>query len=378
MLLSDHPRAMGGGVAGALADQVGRQVPIGVERRVADQAGHFRRRHRLFADDDAHRVTDAAILDHPEPRGGGVDQHIAALHRRDRPRPLDIGEDQPLIISRASVERGDGGGVGAAGDGEAMHLLEGAERWGGIGTGREPEALAKLVRPVRGDLHLRQARPARAIDAEAADKAVIGRVASERRAGEVGGRGRGGEGIEQIARVRRGRGEAGIDIAHCIALRCPGAVAGRVEKGLAQHHVGAEPGGTVARADRVERGDHIRAGRQQVEQGLVGAVGPDRLEIPLGVESGERLRRFEGRRYRSGPRPRGRGLGRRAIGRDCPEGESEAGGTQQAGQGSHGSEISHRRPQVQLRDGRDGALSRSGAAQRDSLSFAVRGDMAAR
>lgn len=153
---------------------------------------------------------------------------------------------------------------------------------------------------------------------------------------------------------------------------------GGVEKGLAQHHVRPKPRGAIARADRIERVDDVRPRRQQIEQGLVGAGGPDWLQVPFGIESGERRRRLEGGRRRSRPHPRGHGLGRRAVGPDPPEGQREAGGAQEAGQGSHGSEISQRAGQVQRREGRDRALSRSDAAPRDSLSFAARRDMGAR
>jgi hypothetical protein len=104
-----------------------------------------------------------------------------------------------------------------------------------------------------------------------------------------------GEGIERAAGVGHDRGEAGIDIAHRIAVRRAGAAAGGVEKGLAQHHVGAQPRVAVVGADSVQRGDDIRARRQQIEQGMVGAVGPDRLEVALGVEGEELGPGLEGR-----------------------------------------------------------------------------------
>lgn len=151
MLVGDDPRAVGRGVAGALADQVRRQVPIGVQGGVADQPRHFRGRHGALADDDAHRVPDPAVLDHPEPGRAGVDEDVAALHRRNGAGALDIGEDQPLVIGGAPVERGEGGRVGAAGDGKAVHLLEGAEGRRRIGIGGEAKALAERLRPIGGD-----------------------------------------------------------------------------------------------------------------------------------------------------------------------------------------------------------------------------------
>jgi len=185
MLLRDHARPPGGGVAGPFADQIRWQIPIGIERGIADQAGHFRCRHGALADDDPHRVANPSVLDHPQAGRGGVDENVAALHGRDRAGPLDIGEDQLLIESGAPVQGGDRGGIGAAGDDQAVDLLEGAQRRRGIGTGGEAEPLAKLIRPIRGDLDLREARPARAIGGEAADQAVIGRIASERGPGEI-------------------------------------------------------------------------------------------------------------------------------------------------------------------------------------------------
>ena len=376
----DDARSAGGGVAGALADQVGRQVPIGIERGIADQARHFRRRHGALADDDAHRVADPPVLDHPEPGGGGVDEDVAALHRRNGARALDIGEDQALVISRAPVERGDGGGIGAAGDGQPVHLLEQAQGGGGIGVGGETEPLTELLGPAGGDLELGEARPAGAIGAEAADEAVIGRVAGEGGAGERGGRGRGGERVEQVALRRHGRGEAGVDIAHGVALRGAGAVAGRVEESLAQHHVGAQAGAAVARADCVERGHDVRTGREPIEQGLVRAVGPDRLEIALRIEGEELRARFEGSgrgRTRQG-RARGRGLGRVAVGRDGPEADGEAGGAQEAGQIRHCRENRRRRRRGPTTGGAGRALCRTDAGRRDSLSFAARRDMGTR
>lgn len=185
MFVGDHARATGDGVPGALADQVRRQVPIGIERGEADHACHFRSWHRALADDDAHPVADAAVLDHPEPGRGGVDQDIASLNRRNGARALDIGEDQPLVISGAAIEGGDGGRVGAASDGEAVHLLEDADGRRGIRSGGEAEALAELIRPVGGDLVLGEAGPAGAIGGETPDEAVIGRVARQSGAGEV-------------------------------------------------------------------------------------------------------------------------------------------------------------------------------------------------
>ncbi len=378
MLVGDHARATGDGIAGALADQVRRQVPVGIERGEADQARHFRRRHGALADDHAHRVADPSVLDHPEPGRGGVDEDVAALDRGNRAGPLDIGEDQPLVISGATVQGGDGRRVGAAGDGEAVHLLEGAERRRGIGRGGEAEALAELVRPAGGDRTLWQARPAGAIGGEAADQPVIGRVARQGGAGEVRRRGRRGERVERCVRIGRGRSEAGIDIAHRVAPGRAGAVTGRVEKGLAQHHVGAQPGAAIAGADRVQRIHDIGTRRQQIEQGLIGAVGPDRLEVALGIERGERRRRIERSGVRgSRSRPRRSGLRRGAVGRDRPESERETGGAEEAGERSHGHEISQPGGQVQQRDGRDGGLCRTGAARRESLSFAVRPDMGA-
>ena len=371
-LPGNHPRTAGGGIAGALADQIGRQVPIGVERGIADQPGHFGRRHGALADDDEHRVADPAVLDHPEPRRGGVDEDIAPVERGDRAGPLEIGEDQPLVIGGAAIQRGDGGAIGAPRDRKAVNLLEGAQRGGGVGAGGEPEALAELLGPVRGNLELRQAGPAGAVGGEAAHEAAIGRVAGQAGACERDRRGRGGEGIERSAVLGHHRGEAGIDVAHRIAPGRAGAVARRVEKGLAQHHVGAKAGAAVAGPDRVERGHHIGARRQQVEQGLVGAVGPDGLEVALGIEGEELGPGLEGGRVRPcrSRAPR-RGLRRRAVGRDGPETDGEAGGAQEAARGRHGCQNRPRPLRGPTMGRRGQRLCRTGAGDRDSLSFAA-------
>lgn len=366
-LVGEHARAAGGGVAGALADQVRRQVPIGVERGIADQTGHFGRRHCPLADDHEHRIADPAVLDHPEPGGGGVDEDVAALHGGDGAGPLDIGEDHPLVIGGAAVERGDGGGISAAGDGEAVHLLEGAEFGPGIGIGGEAEALAELVRPVRGDLDLGQTGPTRAPGGEPANQAVIGRVAGQAGAREGDWRGRGGEGVERRAVPGRHRREAGVDIAHRVALRRPGALSRRVEEGLAQHHVRPQPGAAVAGADRVERGDDVGARRQQVEQSLVRAVGPERVEVALGVEGEQFGSRLEGRGARRRGRAERRRLRRGAVGRDGPEAESEPGGAQEATQRRHGGKIGEGARQVQQRDSRDWACAE--LTQRGGILF---------
>ena len=378
-LVSDDPRAAGGGIAGALADQVGRQVPVGIERGIADQPGHFWRRHGALADDDEHRVADSAVLDHPESGGRGVDEDVAALHGRDGAGALDIGEDQALVKGRAPVQRRDRGTVGAAGDRKAVDLLEDAHCRRRIGIARQAQPPAKLIRAVRGDLDLRQARPARAPGREAAGQAVIGGVAGQAGAGMRDRRIGRGEGIKRATGIGHGRGEAGIDIAHRIALGRAGAVAGRLEKGLAQHHVGAQPRIAVAGADRVERGDDIRPWRQQVQQGLVGTVGPDRLEVALGVEGEELGPGREGRHAgRRRSRAQRRGPGRGAVGRDGPEAEGEAGSAQETGQGSHAVENRRRRGRGPTVGQAGQRLCRTGAARRDSLSFAARPDMGAR
>jgi hypothetical protein len=338
-LLGDHAGAAGDGVAGAPADQVRRQVPVGVERGIADQARHFRRRHVAFADDDAHLVADHAVLHHPEPCRGGVDQDVASRRRGNGAGALDIGEDQPLVESGAPVERGDCGGIGAAGDRQAVNLLEGAEHRGGIGIGGETETAAHLRGPVCGDLDPGQARPAGAVGGESADEPVIGRIARQGGTGVTDGRRRGREGIEDGAVPLLRRGETGIDITHRVALRRAGAVAHRVHISLAQHHVGPESVVAVPGADRAERDAEVRAVGQQCQQGLVRAVRPDRLEVALGIEGQEVRARLECGKpgLRGRRRARGHGLGRVAVGRDGPEADGEAGGTQEAGQGGHGS-----------------------------------------
>ena len=90
----------------------------------------------VLADDHPHRAGDAAILDHPQPRRGGVDEDVAAgAARRDGARPLDIGEDQPLIMAGAGVEGGDRRGIGSAVGRQAVRRLELAQRRGQRGVG---------------------------------------------------------------------------------------------------------------------------------------------------------------------------------------------------------------------------------------------------
>jgi hypothetical protein len=134
-LLAEHARAAGGGVAGALADQIGRQVPVGIERGIADQPCHFGRRHRPLANDDEHRIADSPVLDHPQAGGSGIDEDIAALHGRDGTGALDIGEDQPLVKRRTAVQRRDRAAVGAARNLEAVDLLESPQGGRRIGIG---------------------------------------------------------------------------------------------------------------------------------------------------------------------------------------------------------------------------------------------------
>ena len=368
-LVRDHARAARGGVAGALADQILRQVPIGVERGIADQARHFRRRHGALADHDQHRILDPAVLDHPEPGRGGVDENVAALDCRNGAGALDIGEDQPLVKGRAAVERGERRAVRSSGDGQPMGALEVPQDRRGVRIGGEAEALAKLLRPACGDRTLWQARPASAIGGQAPDEAVIGRIAGEAGA-RIGGRGGGrGQGVEQGAVLSRCGGEAGIDIAHRVARGWAGPVAGRVEKGLAQHHVGPQPGAVVARLDGVERGDDVGARGQQVEQGLVGAVCPDGLEVALGIERQQVRPGLErcGHVRASRGRAHWRRLWRGAVGRDGPEAESEAGGAQEMAQGRHGCKISEAGGQVQQREGRNWPCP--GLAQRNRIIF---------
>ena len=90
-----------------LAHQMLGDVPIGVERRIMDHAGDHRRRILRLADDDLHRVHRAAVFVHPQPRGGGVDQHEAALGRYGA-RPLEVGAQQRRGAARA-LRLGHGG-----------------------------------------------------------------------------------------------------------------------------------------------------------------------------------------------------------------------------------------------------------------------------
>jgi hypothetical protein len=260
------------------------------------------------------------------------------LCSRNGAGPLDIGEDQALIISGAAVERGDGGRIGAAGDGQAVRLLKGAESGGGVRIGGKAEALAKLFRPAGGDLDLGQARPAGAINGEAADEPVIGRIAGECHARVRDWRGRGGERVKGRAVVGCGGSKAGVDVAHRIAHWRARAFTDGVDIRLAQHHVCAERGAAVAGTNGAERLGEVGAVRQQGEEGAVGAVRPDRLEVALRIEGQKRrpgLEAGEGGGCQM-LRARRRRLRRRPISRDRSEAEREARGAQKGSQRRHG------------------------------------------
>jgi hypothetical protein len=56
-----------------------------------DGARQRRRRRVALADHDLHRVLDVAVLVHPQLRGGGVNDNVAAA-RREHAGALEVGE----------------------------------------------------------------------------------------------------------------------------------------------------------------------------------------------------------------------------------------------------------------------------------------------
>ena len=68
---------------------------------MADEAGHLRRLQLGLADHDFHRIDHPAVLVHPQPRAGGIDEDVAALrHRRDRANAREVGPDLPALALR--------------------------------------------------------------------------------------------------------------------------------------------------------------------------------------------------------------------------------------------------------------------------------------
>ena len=88
---------------------VGRRVPVGVERDVADEGVHHRRLGDRVgtAGDDAHRVHHLPVLVHVEPRGGRIDDHVAAPAGGQRAGALEIELQQPELGGAAVNAAGD-------------------------------------------------------------------------------------------------------------------------------------------------------------------------------------------------------------------------------------------------------------------------------
>ena len=88
--------------------QIARDIPIRVQGRVIDRAGEQRGRRIGLADDDLHAVRDAAILDHPQGRRGGVDHHVTLLERRFA-NPRQAGDDPRIGGTAADRQIGISG-----------------------------------------------------------------------------------------------------------------------------------------------------------------------------------------------------------------------------------------------------------------------------
>ena len=87
-----------------LAGEVGRDVPIWVERRIADVGGKHRRRPLGLADHHHHRVDRLGAVVHVQPLLRGVDHDIALVARRQSPRPLHVELKQlALLVGRISL-----------------------------------------------------------------------------------------------------------------------------------------------------------------------------------------------------------------------------------------------------------------------------------
>ena len=186
---------------------------------MADEGVHHRRL-RLgigLAGHDPHRIHHLAILVHIQTGCGGIDQRIAPVPRRQRPRPLEIEHQQPLLGFIA---------VQAAGD-----------------------RLAQLA--------VDRVHPADALN-------IIGKV------GRLGGVG------QQRARRRRHWFELRIDIDHPDP-RIVAQVAGVGDEGRAEHHFGALDRARTA-AHRIA--DRARHAARIVALGLkvVGLRGGKQLE----------------------------------------------------------------------------------------------------
>ena len=123
--VGEHPLGDG------LADQVGRDIPIGVDVGIAQQRGHHRGRRLRGSDDHLHAVDRAAVLEHPQLRGGGIDQDIFARVGRARCRQaagaLEVDHDPPFEQPGPLIERGERCRAGLAVDRKPVRALEGAK-----------------------------------------------------------------------------------------------------------------------------------------------------------------------------------------------------------------------------------------------------------
>ena len=203
-------------------------------------------------------------------------------------RALHIRLDQPLIVERAAIQRGDRRRIGAAAGGKAVGGLEIGEA-----VAAEPLAKRRLARPGRKP-GLRKARPARAIGGEAALQPVIDGVDPlDRREVRRKRRGLGG-GFEQGALRGGARSDGGIDIAHPVGRGRAMMGHGIIGIGPAQQKIGAGQPARVAALRPGDRGLKLRGcgGPKQPDQlrrlgPKRGAGHPDRPEGAIAIEGGD-------------------------------------------------------------------------------------------
>ena len=88
--------------------EVGRDVPIRIERRVADIGREHRRWIFGLADDHDHRIHRRAVLVHEEPLLRRVDEDVALLSGGKDPRALQVEREDLALVVFAILMVGQG------------------------------------------------------------------------------------------------------------------------------------------------------------------------------------------------------------------------------------------------------------------------------